>query len=186
MKINPTLIVFGMLIFSIIGFRLIAALRVKKAAFKGMRRYNSILILVSLVFIYIAYRYLKGYFAFDPTNPEMAGFDPTVYILNTILWLMIAAFWVLKGTDRDYINDSGICCQEGSYTWDRIKDFKWSQKQSNETRKGIKRYYVISFITKERPSKVKFLGSKSRAVSMKISADDRKKVDAFVKQKVRR
>ncbi|WDV44588.1 hypothetical protein PV797_13820 [Clostridiaceae bacterium M8S5] len=184
MRITPSTIIFGSLIFSLIGFRLIVMLRLKKAYVKGLRRYNSLLMILSVVFIYLAYRYFRGYLTYTPDPSNQTLLDASVYLLNAILWFSIGVFWILKGADKDYINDIGVSTQEGSFNWDRIGSYKWSAKQSKENRKGVTRYYVLTFTTKEKKGSFKWLGSKSRDVSMKIKAADRKKVDAYIKQRL--
>lgn len=182
MKITVDMIVFLALIISVISFRFVISLKEKRAFVKSIRRSNGFLIFISLIFFFIAYKYFRGFLNYRATIEDVK--NGSAYLMNTFLWLSIGVFWILRALDRDHINEKGISTQEGSFVWDRIEDCKWGSKQSKDKRKGVLRYYNLTFTTKATKGKFKFLGGKSRKIVIQIDAKDRKRTEAYIKEKL--
>ncbi|MCY6353672.1 hypothetical protein [Clostridium sp. ZS2-4] len=104
-----------------------------------------------------------------------------------IIQALVGIVWLTRSFDKDSICKDGIYTNNRYYKWKNIKAYKWGELESKENRKEHLQYYCLEFevyslIAYSPIMKKVFNLNGINKIKMKISVNDKQKVEEFLKK----
>ncbi|MCY6355673.1 hypothetical protein [Clostridium sp. ZS2-4] len=99
-----------------------------------------------------------------------------------IIKALVGIVWLVRSFDKDSICKEGIYTKNGDYKWKNIKSYKWGELESKKSRKKSLQYYSLEFEAYSPIIKKVFKYDDIKQINMKISVDDKEKVEEFLKK----
>ncbi|MCY6370687.1 hypothetical protein [Clostridium ganghwense] len=116
------------------------------------------------------------------TISSFAGYGLNQFY-NGIGQVLIGIMLLVRSFDKDIICKDGIYTNNGDYKWKNIKFYKWGELESKQSRKENLEYYCLEFEVYSPLIKKVFKYEEIKQINMKISVNDKEKVEEFLKEK---
>ncbi|MCY6485528.1 hypothetical protein OW763_14430 [Clostridium aestuarii] len=101
---------------------------------------------------------------------------------NGITQALVGVNWLIGSFDNVSICKEGIYTKDGHYKWKNIRSYEWGKFESKQRRQEHLEYYSLEIEVHRPIIKKVFRYDEFKEINMKISAEDKKKVEEFLKE----
>ncbi|QZY54166.1 hypothetical protein [Crassaminicella profunda] len=139
---------------------------------------NRTCIVVAFFWLLASIMYVRLFHGYegDLINIEMK------YIKVAIIYGLSGLIWLVRGIQRDLINEDGIFTLKGNYKWKKIIRYEWGIEEQLKRKKETIQYYNLTFFIRRNKFDKFFTGVDEKEVILKINKDNKDQVDNFLKE----